>query len=248
MRRPRTPRLPVLGLTAVALLVVMGVGALMSHRQDHRQDPPPAAASTSSLLVLTWAPSLCLVETSASGCSSGRVAGRGQSLLLHGLWPQPKEQRYCGVSPQGRGRAPLDLPQDLRSQLAAVMSDSTVAAPHQWYAHGTCSGVGASEFFSIATALADEAIAVLDPVFDRAAGRELSVRSLRETFDKRFGRNTGARVSLSCRGGRGGDAIVFEVRLSLPAVADLAPDTPPLADALAAAPSVSPGCGRGRLP
>jgi len=229
--------------------VVVAVAALMAQRHPAETPPAstarPASDSPSSLLVITWAPALCTVETSASGCRSGRVDKHGQNFLLHGLWPQPREQQYCGVPKHSKDRRPVDLPPDLQARLQAMMSDPNVLAPHEWYAHGTCSGVTPTEYFSIATTLADQAIEVLDPVFDGAAGRTLSSRTVRAALDARLGKGAGARVSLSCRDAQGTGGVVFEVRLSLPPVAQLRPETPSLAAALAAAPTVSPGCGQG---
>jgi ribonuclease T2 len=241
-------RRTVMILVAVAAVVV-AVAALMAHRRP--AEPPaastaqPAPNSPSSLLVITWAPALCAVEKSASGCRSGRVDKHGQNFLLHGLWPQPREQQYCGVPKHSKDRRPVDLPPDLQERLQAMMSDPKVLAPHEWYAHGTCSGVTPTEYFGIAATLADQAIEVLDPVFDGAAGGKLSARSVREAVDARLGNGSGARISLSCRDSPGRGAVVFEVRLSLPPVAQLRPDTPSLAEALAGAPAVAPGCGQG---
>jgi len=239
-------------ILAAVSAIVAAVTALMAHR--HPADSPaastarPAPDSPSSLLVITWAPALCTVETSAGGCRSGRVGERGQNFLLHGLWPQPRERQYCDVPKHAKDRRPVDLPPDLQARLAAMMSDPKVLAPHEWYAHGTCSGVTPTEYFSIATTLAEQAIEVLDPVFDGAVGRTLSSRSVREAVDARLGNGSGARVTLSCRDSPGRGGVVFEVRLSLPPVAQLRPATPLLADALAAAPTVAPGCGRGVVP
>ena len=143
---------------------------------------------------------------------------------------------------------PLPLPPDLADRLQAMMSDSRVMAPHEWYAHGTCSGVNPAEYFGIATGLAQQAIAILDPVFDRAAGRQITARSVRDAVEARAGSGAGSRVALACRDVRGQGPVVYEVRLSLPPVAQLRAGTPSLAEALAAGPSVAPGCGQARLP
>lgn len=243
MSRPRAAWMP----GALALLVLIAaVAAVVAHRRAE-----PAASSSvgnSSVLVLTWAPSLCKVESAAPGCRSGRVDKHGESFLLHGLWPQPRDRRYCGVPARERDRRPVELPRDLQDQLSALMSDSTSMTEHEWYAHGSCSGVTPTEYFSVVTRLTGQAIEVLDPVFDRAAGGGLASRSVRAAFENRFGTDAGARVSLSCREASGVGRIVYEVRLSLPPVAQLVPETPALADALADAPAVPPGCGQAKVP
>ncbi len=242
-------RLAAAAAAAVVLIAVVVVGVRMRERPAAPLNPQ--STSTSSVLVLTWAPSLCSVETSASGCRSGRVKGLGQSFVLHGLWPQPRSQQYCDIPKKDAARAkrtPLPLPPDLADRLKTMMSDSAVMAPHEWYTHGTCSGVTPTEYFAIATGLAEQAIAVLDPVFDRAVGRQLTARSVRGAVEATAGSGTGARVELVCRGAQGGGPVVFEVRLSLPPVAQLRTGTPSLQQALSAGPPVPPGCGQARVP
>lgn len=233
-------------VAAVLVVAVLVVTLMVRDRGD--QPAPPAATSTSSLLALTWAPSLCRVEPGASGCRSGRVASRGGALLLHGLWPQPASQRYCNVDPPPRGaRPPVALPEDLQARLNATMSDAAVAAPYQWYVHGTCSGLSPADYFRIAAGLAEQATAALDPMIAALSGREVTARGVRATIDGRFGAGAGARVALSCRGDGRGGAVLYEVRLSLPAVADLRGDDD-LRAALVRGPVIPPGCGRARVP
>lgn len=241
---------------SVALAAVAVIGVVFSLRVvDRRPENQPAAAdnSRSSLLVLTWGPSLCQVEQSNAGCRSGHVDRLGKAFVLHGLWPQPSTEQYCAV-PQhvpDRARKPVTLPGDLQTTLESMMSDSARMTTHEWYAHGTCSGVQPGQYFGIAAALAAEADRVLQPVFARATGQRLSSRSVREAVDAGFGAGGGKRVSLYCRpAGAGGD-IAYEVRFSLPPVAELTSadgQRSALSAALADGPAVDPGCAQGRVP
>lgn len=237
----RTPKV-VLAVIAVAA-VLFGLFVL-----DRRLQPADSSGSESSLLVLTWAPSLCRVESDASGCRSGRVGKLGHSFVLHGLWPQPREKQYCDVPKKSRDRKPVELPPDLQARLTDMMSDSAVLAPHEWYAHGSCSGVSPTEYFSIATVLAAEAIAVLDPLFDRNVGRQITSRAVREAFDRQLSAGAGTRVTLVCRDAQDRGSLVYEVRMSLPPVVQLRDKSPAFAGALADGPQVPPGCGQARLP
>lgn len=235
----------------VALAVVVAAAVAFSLLVlDRKPRPDVAALSSSSLLVVTWAPSLCKVEPSNAGCKSGHVASLGQSFVLHGLWPQPSTEQYCEVPKRtpDRDRKPVALPPDLQKRLQTMMSDSAIMTTHEWYAHGTCSGVAPPEYFGLAAALADQAGEVLDPVFGQAAGGQVSSRSVRAAFDGRFGAGAGKRVSLICKDSPGAVSVMYEVRLSLPPVVQLRQDPPSLADALAKGPTVPPGCGQGRLP
>lgn len=239
-------------LSVSAALAVIAAAAVTFSIVVLDRRPPPAevSSSDSSLLVVTWAPSLCKVEPSNSGCRSGHVSSLGQTFMLHGLWPQPSTEQYCDVAKRTPDpyRNPVPLPDELKASLTAMMSDSTIMTTHEWYAHGTCSGVTPPEYFSIATALAKQASQVLDPVFGQAVGGRVSSRTVRTAFDAKFGSDAGRRVSLSCRDADGGGSLLYEVRLSLPPVVALHQDSPALGEALAAGPPVPPGCGQGRLP
>lgn len=233
------------GLAIIAVAAVVFSVVVL----DRKARPAPDASS-SSLLVLTWAPSLCPIEPSNSGCRSGHVDSLGAKFMLHGLWPQPSSEQYCDVPRQtpDKARQPISLPDAVSSQLETMMSDSSRMAKHEWYAHGTCSGVSPAEYFSVATALSDQAAGILNPLFNGASGRQLTSKSMREAFDARLGKGAGSRVALVCKGARDEGAVAFEVRLSLPPVSRLAQNPQPLGEALAAGPTVPPGCGQARVP
>lgn len=239
---------------SVVLAAVVVVGVTFSLLVLDREPRPQAAEpdrSTSSLLTLTWGPSLCTVEPDNLGCRSGHVGRMGQVFVLHGLWPQPETEQYCDLPRRSRGaKPPVELPDDVSAALQAKMSDAAVMATHEWYAHGTCSGIPAPEYFRIAADLTDQANAILDPLFSGSAGREISARTVRDAFDAGFGTGAGQRVTLSCRNGGRSRSLVYEVRLSLPNVKRLQTDSNPvsLRDALAGGPTVPPGCGRGQVP
>lgn len=238
-------------LSVSAALAVVAVAAVaFSLLVLDRRPQPSQADSTSSLLVVTWAPSLCKVEPSNPGCRSGHVGKLGSTFVLHGLWPQPATEQYCDVPSRtpDRSRSPVALPDDLKANLDSMMSDSTLMTTHEWYAHGTCSGVTPPEYFSVAAELTEQATAVLNPLFVQSVGRGVSSRSVRAAFDTRFGKGAGARVGVTCKDARGGGSVLYEVRLSLPPVTRLREDSPSLAEAMAAGPTVSPGCGQAAVP
>ncbi|WP_163802320.1 ribonuclease T2 family protein [Mycolicibacterium anyangense] len=231
----------------VAVLVVL-VAAVVAVRYVNRPRPTPSAAprSTSSLLVVTWGPSLCSLERSNPGCRSGHVGGLGPALILHGLWPQPTSEQYCALPAGPRDLSSLNLPKDLQSDLQSKMSDVGIMAPHEWKAHGSCSGVPPAVYFRVSSSLADQAVAVLDPVF-RGTDR-VSIEAIRAAVDTGFGAGAGKRVTLVCRDTDRGP-VAYEVRLSLPPVADLAAAaTLSLGAVITQGPTLSGGCRRGSVP
>lgn len=233
----------------VALTIAVAVAVIAVVVLNRRPpEKPEAPGSDSSLLALTWAPSLCSVDASVRGCRTGNVGRKGQTFLLHGLWPQPASAQYCGID-RDKSKAP-ELPQNIRERLGTMMSDASVLAPHEWSAHGSCSGVSPTEYFSVAMTLATQATEVLDPAVRSQQGRRLSVASLRELLDARLGSGTGSRLSLVCRRVEGRGDVVYEVRLSLPSVVSLraAGDSLSLGDQLTKAPAVPSGCRQAQVP
>lgn len=219
------------------------------------QDPERLAAdSTSSLLVVTWAPSLCAVEQSNPGCRSGHVGAMGPTLMLHGLWPQPPTEQFCGAPRDGHGGnadlSSLNLPQDVQTKLQLMMSDVDVMAPHEWNAHGTCSGVNPTEYFTTAALLTDQVVQILDPVFKDARGGHVSLNAIRNRIDSDLGGGAGKRVGLDCHELKGAGVVAYEVHVSLPPVPDLNPaqGDVSLKDVIIKGPPIAAGCLRGSVP
>lgn len=237
-----------------AVVVAAVVFSVLVVDRGPRSFANDAADSSSSLLVVTWGPSLCKVEPSNAGCKSGHVGTLGPALILHGLWPQPPTEQFCGVpksrDQQNADMSSLKLPANVQTSLQSMMSDVTVMVPHEWYAHGSCSGVAPAEYFDLATTLTDQVTDVLDPVFEKAVGGHVSLSSVRDRFDAEFGEGAGNHVGLDCREAGGNEIVAYEVRLSLPPVRDLrSPDgTVSLGSLLDRGPTIFAGCRRGLVP
>ncbi|MCH9730406.1 MAG: ribonuclease T(2) [Actinomycetia bacterium] len=251
----------VLSISAALGTIVVAAIALSVFVIDRL--PPPGKAkpedSNSSLLVLTWAPTFCKFDQANPGCESGHIDKMGQTMMLHGLWPQPASEQFCGVpesvvrrveDSDGGGLAAPDLPQGAQSQLQSMMSDSATAVPYEWYRHGTCSGVSPAEYFSHAVTLAEQAVKVLDPVFERASGGRLSLGAVRGRLNAEFGSGAGKRARLICVEVDREGIIAYQVQLSLPPVLNLEPAESPLSlgDALVKGPPLSTKCRAGHVP
>jgi ribonuclease T2 len=215
-------------------------------------------SSDSSWLVLTWSPSFCKTQPANPECRSGELTGLERTLILHGLWPQPRDNQYCGVSQRlkevaSRGRGdlpPIDVSDGVRADLQSTMADSSHLSLHEWYAHGTCSGVTPDVYFGDALALTARVRETLDPVFRDADGGQLPVSAVRARMDERFGPGAGERVGLSCLNAKGEGAYVVDVRLSLPSVAALrtTDESLDLGTLLSQAPPITSECAHGIVP
>jgi len=251
----------VLSISCALAAIVVAAVTYSVRVLDHKPSSAEfdSSDSSSSWLVLTWGPSLCGAEPTNSGCKSGHVGTQGSTWILHGLWPQPADKQYCGVPKaiadrasdlRGSNMPSVDLGSDVRNTLQSMMSDASTLAPHEWYAHGTCSGVTPDVFFSDAAALTEQARKVLDPMFTEAEGGRIQLSDVRDKFDAEYGAGAGGRVRLSCRNVTGQGSVVYELHLSLPPVTELrTPDgTRSLKDLILKGPPLGPGCRHASVP
>lgn len=249
----------VLSVSIVLTAIAVAIAAFSVLGPDRRPHPAlkDSSRTNSSLLALAWGPSLCRVSPATVGCQSGRVGELGPTFILHGLWPQPPANQYCGVpksvadqarNTHGATMPAVKLTESVRKSLQPLMSDVSIMTSHEWYAHGTCSGVGPDEYFTDSAVLTEQARKVLDPVFKAAKGNRVALSTVRSLFDSEFGKGAGERVAFVCRNVIGIGNVVFELQLSLPSVHDLAaPGTLSLKDVLVKAPVLPVQCRGARV-
>ncbi len=221
------------------------------HRVEACDAAADAPAAADYVLAASWQPAFCEAHRRTPECRS-QTAGRfdASHFALHGLWPEPRSQVYCGVAPAlrsvdepGRWRElpPVDLTRKTRAELEIVMPGTRSGLErHEWLKHGTCAGASPEVYFTAALALLEElnASALRDLVAERI-GRHLSVSEVRAALEQTFGPEAGARIELACEGD-----LIIEVRLRLRGAISPAPR---LADLLAAVPAASGGCAGGRI-
>lgn len=257
MKRGDVAVLSISAALSAIVVAAVAVSLLVIDRSPGSTAIGPGSSS-SSLLIVAWGPNLCKAEPFTPGCATGHVDEMGKTFILHGLWPQPPDEQFCAVpkrvadrasSLQGSDMPSVKLPEDVQTTLQSVFSDVAIMAPHEWYRHGTCSDVTPAVYFSDAATLTDQVRAVLDPVFSEAEGEGLSLSTVRAQFDSQFGEGAGSRVGLTCRDVDGEGTVIFEVRLSLPPVAELraADDTLSLGELLFKGPTFSTACRQGLL-
>jgi ribonuclease T2 len=223
--------------------------------------PPVRVRSMEGQYVLaaSWQPAFCERRDRAPECrtqSSERPDARRFSL--HGLWPQPIGNTYCGVSGRERdlsesgdwSRLPEpDLDGATREGLAERMPGTlSYLDRHQWTKHGTCYGTGVDTYFTHAMGLLDQLNgSAVRELFESNIGRRLRANQVRHAFDRDFGAGAGERVRLVCDD----QGLITELRIGLKGT--IGPD-PSLGELIRTAPTRSVGCrggwvdrgGRGR--
>lgn len=213
------------------------------------------------VLALSWQPGFCETRPRLRECRSQKP-GRFDTthFSLHGLWPQPGSNSYCGVSEtevsrdksrQWKALEALGLSDKIKQRLWTIMPGArSYLHRHEWVKHGTCYSKDANTYYADSIALMDaiNASSVQD-LFERSIGRTLTNRQIRRAFDEAFGAGVGARVRVACKrdfrrsGGRKKERIIVtELTLGLSGEIKEKPDIARLA---LASPETDPGCPAG---
>jgi len=164
----------------------------------------------SYLLALTWQPSFCETHSRKKECRT-QTKNRYDAthFSLHGLWPQPRNNAYCGVSNMDKGidrnkkwhlLAPVKLNQKTATKLAFVMpAVASNLQRHEWIKHGTCYGSDAEDYYSDAINLTQQINdSIVGKLFNKGVGKRVSLKQIRAHFDKAFGKGAGSKVDLRC--------------------------------------------------
>ena len=103
-------------------------------RRGRPQEQVPPGQFDFYLLNLSWSPEFCATHGDSPEC------GRNLGFVVHGLWPQYANGDYpqhCSDSP-----GPADPQADTDIMPTASLVE------HEWQTHGTCSGLGANDYFA----------------------------------------------------------------------------------------------------
>ena len=203
------------------------------------------------VLALSWEPAFCEKMRSKTECKTQTAASYDAShFSLHGLWPQPRRNVFCGVD---RATAALDdqhqwekLPEpeftaETKAALDKVMPGTqSVLERHEWIKHGTCyPGGNADQYFRDAVRLTHEVNASVVQAFVAAnIGKTIQTADLRAKFDEAYGKGAGERVRVACSP----DGLISELTIGLKG--DIASGMK-MADLIAASDPTDAGCPAG---
>ncbi len=162
------------------------------------------------LLALSWQPSFCESHSGKKECrTQTRNRYDATHWSLHGLWPQPRSNAYCGVSDIDKGidrnkkwhlLEPVKLSQKTATALAFTMPGiASNLQRHEWVKHGTCYGSDADEYYSDAINLTQQINnSIVGKLFTKGVGRRVTLKQVRQHFDKAFGKGSGSKVDMRC--------------------------------------------------
>lgn len=249
-----------ISLPVILLLNVLffGGGLLYVFWSGGGFDPrPPVEMSAmrpgNFTLAVSWQPAFCETASNKPECrtqTSDRFDAR--HFALHGLWPEPAGNIYCGVDSDIRQRdsngAWSQLPEvvlspPLRGALDSGMPGTqSLLDRHEWIKHGTCTGASQELYYlnslSLMVAVNGSAAGQL---FAGNIGKTLDATTVRTAFDTAFGSGAGARVSLDCANDNN-RRIITGLKISLSGQLG---DLPDIGALTRAAPTRSAGCPGG---
>lgn len=209
-----------------------------------------------AIFAISWQPAFCATKPGKTECRT-QTAGRFDAthFTLHGLWPQPRSNAYCGVAQadiendkSGKwDRLPeviLDdqTRQDLQRVMPGTQSD---LERHEWIKHGTCYGEPMQTYFSQAIGLVAEVNgSPVQTLLASRIGQTVTADEIAAAFDAGFGQGAGSRIRVSCSTDpSSGTRMIGEITIALAGHPDSGDSLKTLM--LAANPTADRGCPRG---
>jgi ribonuclease T2 len=169
--------------------------------------------SKQNLLALSWQNAFCETHRNRKECKSMKRGDFASShFVLHGLWPQPRNNLYCNVSKKEVGidknrqwhrLSRLDLTPSVREDLKKYMSGySSNLHLHEWIKHGTCYGKDANGYYKDAIELLKQLnSSKVQEFFQKNSGKVVKLKEIRDIFDSEFGKGAGEKVAMVCKKG-----------------------------------------------
>jgi len=201
--------------------------AILSSQAGVASECHTAAQQDSHVLAMTWQPGFCATHPIKPECQALRDNEYArQNLTLHGLWPN---KRSCGenygfcTQEVRESKEMCDMPAveglegDVLAGLNRVMPASRFGScleRHEWWKHGTCSGLRVGDYFTLAGALVDKfnASEFVTKFVRGNIGKRVKRREILNQLDREFGAGASNYLTLRCH-----QSDKFEeVRIELP--------------------------------
>jgi ribonuclease T2 len=169
--------------------------------------------SKQNLLAISWQNAFCQTHQYKKECKNMSADDFGAShFVLHGLWPQPRNNLYCNVDKKQIGMDKnkqwyrlnkLDLNSTVKEELQKYMPGySSNLHRHEWIKHGTCYKTDANRYYADAINLLKQVnSSKVQKFFAKNIGRTVTIKDIRKIFDEEFGKGAGEHVSMNCKNG-----------------------------------------------
>lgn len=153
------------------------------------------------VLSLSWSPTWC-AQNDRAGRTAQCNGDRDYRFIVHGLWPQ-NERGFPAFCPSREGDR---VPDALGRGLFDIIPSMGLIG-HQWRKHGTCSGLGQRDYFTVLRA-ARERVRIPSTIDDADARRRLSPAAIETALVAANPGMSAQGVAVTC-----GDERLDEIRI-----------------------------------
>ena len=176
-------------------------------------------SSLDSVLVLSWHNTFCETHSNKKECR--RDGGDAKNrLVLHGLWPQPRNNVYCGVSEDiikkdkykmWNALPPLKLSKEVKELMQEYMPGSqSNLQRHEYYKHGSCYSKDANKYFLDALTMTKTVDSTLGEYFRANVGKKVKAINAKRVAIKLIDKDIKNKIAFKCKG-----RVLNEVWISL---------------------------------
>jgi len=161
-----------------------------------------------SVLVLSWHNSFCETHSNKKECK--REGGDAKNhLVLHGLWPQPRSNEYCGVdnkikdldkSKRWYALPSLNLNNNIKTLMTKYMPGSqSNLQRHEYYKHGSCYSSDANIYFKDALVMTQKLDNTIGKYLRANLGKKINLYTLRKVANRLLGKDIANKIALKCK-------------------------------------------------
>ncbi len=218
----------------IIVAIVFSAGfACLAHTVENKsvsiEESPVVGEFDSLVFALSYQKSFCEFHSDREECKSGTIAS---GMGLHGLWPNRDDDPqhkygYCDISEAQVGKdwcsSQLEVKNKLTPTEFGVLSLAMPGAKsclynHEWYAHGSCSGLSVEDYLMRASSLTFQFWKLIstNQLISESAGKSLSREDFLQALEKDLGPAIRDSVTIECQRDRKAKKAYFsEIHISL---------------------------------
>jgi ribonuclease T2 len=161
-----------------------------------------------SVLVLSWHNSFCETHSNKKECKLDGGEGKNH-LVLHGLWPQPRNNVYCGVDEKiielDKKKLWAALPDlHLKPEVLELMETympgyQSNLHKHEYYKHGTCYSKDPNEYFLDALTLTKYVDGILGEYLRANVGKKIKTVVFKNFAAKAIDKKIKNKLAVKCK-------------------------------------------------
>jgi len=186
---------------------------IFGNKSKERSEVKKSLANTNSnlnaLLVLSWHNTFCETHSNKKECK--QEGGNAKNhLVLHGLWPQPRNREYCNLSSNikqlDHSKRWSALPKlNLNSSTLNLMQKYMPGVQsnlqrHEYYKHGSCYSKDVNGYFSNALNLTKDLDSTIGDYLRENIGKKILNINIKRLAMKVYGRDIRNKIAIKCKG------------------------------------------------